>query len=103
LNSIVEETRRLVEEEGIKEVILLGQNVNSYHDLGDNKRLKTAATNGGEDASYQTSNAGFSNMFRLRHGEGHRFVDLLEAVSSLSPELRVRFTSPHPKDYPRLS
>eukprot|EP00985_Skeletonema_marinoi_P006347 scaffold2745_cov66-Skeletonema_marinoi.AAC.1 len=39
-------------------------------------------------------------MFRLRQGDGHRFADLLDAVSALDPELRVRFTSPHPKDYP---
>ncbi|KAL7511142.1 hypothetical protein ACHAXN_008040 [Cyclotella atomus] len=99
--SIVEETTRLVEEEGIKEVVLLGQNVNSYHDLGDRKRQKKRADLVEDNSStYQTSNSGFSNMFRLRDGEGHRFVDLLEAVSSISPELRVRFTSPHPKDYP---
>eukprot|EP00804_Cyclotella_cryptica_P012673 CCRYP_020194-RA/>CCRYP_020194-RA protein AED:0.03 eAED:0.03 QI:359/1/1/1/0.5/0.66/3/780/574 len=104
ISSIVDETRRLLEEEDIKEVILLGQNVNSYHDLGDKKRRrKQQRVNDPEEESnqtYQTSNPGFSNMFRLRDGEGHRFVDLLDAVSSLSPELRVRFTSPHPKDYP---
>ena len=105
LTSIVEETKRLVEEEDIKEVILLGQNVNSYHDLGEGKRRRHkqqqhADSEQDNTTTYQTSNPGFSNMFRLRDGEGHRFVDLLEAVSSLSPELRVRFTSPHPKDYP---
>ena len=99
--SIIDETKRLVEEEGIKEVILLGQNVNSYHDFGDKKRQKNCNDSENDSVStYQTSNPGFSNMFRLRDGGGHRFVDLLEAVSSLSPELRVRFTSPHPKDYP---
>ena len=99
--SVVEETRRLVEEEGIKEVILLGQNVNSYHDnSGVEKRKKQKDVGDDEDSSYQTSNAGFSNIFRLRQGEGHRFADLLDAVSALDPELRVRFTSPHPKDYP---
>ncbi|KAL9178875.1 hypothetical protein ACHAXT_011848 [Thalassiosira profunda] len=97
IESVVEETKRLLEEEGIKEVVLLGQNVNSYHDVRGEKRRGTAER---DDSSYQTSNEGFSNMFRLRHGDGYRFADLLEAVSSLSPELRVRFTSPHPKDYP---
>mmetsp|Transcript_34729 Transcript_34729/g.83929 ORF Transcript_34729/g.83929 Transcript_34729/m.83929 type:complete len:794 (+) Transcript_34729:67-2448(+) len=97
MESVVEETKRLVEQEGIKEVILLGQNVNSYHDVRGEKRRATMKDG---DNSYQTSNDGFSNMFRLRHGGGYRFADLLEAVSNLSPELRVRFTSPHPKDYP---
>jgi len=31
---------------------------------------------------------------------GYYFADLVAQVSDLSPELRVRFTSPHPKDYP---
>jgi MiaB/RimO family radical SAM methylthiotransferase len=98
MESVVEETKRLLDEEGIKEVILLGQNVNSYHDTSGVGRRKQKGV--GDDGSYQTSNAGFSNMFRLRQGEGHRFADLLDAVSALDPELRVRFTSPHPKDYP---
>ena len=29
-----------------------------------------------------------------------RFPDLLRAVADIDPELRVRFTSPHPKDFP---
>jgi len=98
MESVVEETRRLLEEEDVKEIILLGQNVNSYHDVKGEKRRGAMVED--EDSTYQTSNDGFSNMFRLRHGHGYRFADLLEAVSSLSPELRVRFTSPHPKDYP---
>jgi tRNA A37 methylthiotransferase MiaB len=103
MSSVVEETRRLIDEEGIKEVILLGQNVNSYHDNSGVERRKRKGGGGYDDnggGGYQTSNAGFSNMFRLRHGEGYRFADLLDAVSALDPELRVRFTSPHPKDYP---
>ena len=97
MESVVEETKRLLDEEGIKEVILLGQNVNSYHDVVRGEKKEKAVV---QDTTYQTSNVGFSNMFHLRHGDGNRFADLLEAVSSLSPELRVRFTSPHPKDYP---
>ncbi|EJK61235.1 hypothetical protein THAOC_18317 [Thalassiosira oceanica] len=97
LESVVGETRRLLDEEGIREVILLGQNVNSYHD-GRGGRSRNVSN--GDGGTYRTSNDGFSNVFRARHGGGHRFADLLEAVSSLSPELRVRFTSPHPKDYP---
>mmetsp|Transcript_12980 Transcript_12980/g.27308 ORF Transcript_12980/g.27308 Transcript_12980/m.27308 type:complete len:949 (+) Transcript_12980:96-2942(+) len=116
MESVVEETRRLLEEEDIKEVILLGQNVNSYHDTSGVKRKRKGlkdnndveidsdssqkGTNQSDNSGYETSNPGFQNMFRLRDGDGRRFVDLLDAVSQLSPELRVRFTSPHPKDYP---
>jgi tRNA A37 methylthiotransferase MiaB len=29
-----------------------------------------------------------------------RFADLLDEVSDAAPEVRFRFTSPHPKDFP---
>lgn len=38
-------------------------------------------------------------MYKLRSGEGSRFAHLVEAVANLDPELRVRFVSPHPKDF----
>ena len=93
-DSIVSEIQHLVEEEGVKEVVLLGQNVNSYHDKTE------ASIQAKPQSDYNTSNTGFSNLYRLRGGAGYYFADLIEAVSNLSPELRVRFTSPHPKDYP---
>lgn len=39
-------------------------------------------------------------MYKLRDGSGARFVDLLERVSRVDPEVRIRFSSPHPKDFP---
>ena len=39
-------------------------------------------------------------MYKLRNGEGARFADLLALVSEAAPEIRFRFTSPHPKDFP---
>jgi len=39
-------------------------------------------------------------LYKLRGGAGYYFCDLVDAVSAVSPEVRVRFTSPHPKDYP---
>jgi MiaB/RimO family radical SAM methylthiotransferase len=100
MTSIIYEIRRLIDEEGIREVILLGQNVNSYHDSSSSHNNDNGGTTTTATSTYRTSNDGFTNIFRLRHGSGHRFADLLDEVSNLSPELRVRFTSPHPKDYP---
>jgi MiaB/RimO family radical SAM methylthiotransferase len=93
LESIVQEIRHLHEGEGIMEVTLLGQNVNSYHDTS------SEAIEARPESDYAPSNAGFRNRIK-RGGAGYYFADLVEAVSDISPELRVRFTSPHPKDYP---
>lgn len=93
LESIVEEIKRLHWDEGVKEVTLLGQNVNSYHDSSESALVARPET------SYSLSNQGFRSRIR-RNDAGYFFADLLEQVSDISPELRVRFTSPHPKDYP---
>ena len=62
---VVAEVERLAEE-GVHEVTLLGQNVNSY----------------GRDV-------------------GSSFADLLRAVDGVEGIERIRFTSPHPKDFRR--
>ena len=103
LDSIVAEARHLYESEAVKEIVLLGQNVNSYHDRSEGAKAARPAPEGmakERGFGYRTSNDGFTNMFKLRGGAGYYFADLVEAVSDISPELRVRFTSPHPKDYP---
>lgn len=69
----------------------MGQNVNSYHDSSD---ISTVL------ASDHENSAGFSEMFKSRQGNGVRFAELLDRVSDLAPEVRFRFTSPHPKDFP---
>lgn len=74
-DDIVEEVEALAAE-GVVEVTLLGQNVNSY----------------GRDLTRR----------RRHRGEGQRvrplFAELLAAVSGVEGIRRVRFTSPHPKD-----
>jgi len=94
LTSLVDEAKRRFEA-GAREVTLLGQNVNSFHDKSD------AAVLAFPDGAYAPA-AGFGNMFAAAHrdGAGARFADLIAAVADVSPELRVRFTSPHPKDFP---
>eukprot|EP00903_Cladosiphon_okamuranus_P022104 g20326.t1 len=92
LGSIVDEAMRL-RDDGVREITLLGQNVNSYHDRSE------AATAAYKGTDYTTS-AGFGNTFRSRGGAGAYFAELLAEVASAVPEVRVRFTSPHPKDFP---
>lgn len=89
VDSIEREVRTLVEEQGIKEVTLLGQNVNSFRDLSKEPQEPQA-----EIVS------GFKTVYKTKLG-GLRFAELLERVANVSPELRIRFTSPHPKDFPK--
>jgi MiaB/RimO family radical SAM methylthiotransferase len=39
-------------------------------------------------------------LYKLRNKKGLRFAELIDKVSHLAPEVRFRFTSPHPKDFP---
>jgi tRNA A37 methylthiotransferase MiaB len=91
LSSIVDEVQSLVDR-GVKEITLLGQNVNSYHET-------SSSTTAAAADDYTLSNAGFRSRIRRPAG-GYWFADLLDAVASVDREVRVRFTSPHPKDYP---
>jgi tRNA A37 methylthiotransferase MiaB len=43
---------------------------------------------------------GFKETYKLRDGNGVRFAELIDRVSEIAPEVRFRFTSPHPKDFP---
>ena len=89
VDSIEQEVRNLVEQQGIKEVTLLGQNVNSFRDLSKETQEPVAAQ----------IVPGFKTVYKTKLG-GLRFAELLERVANISPELRIRFTSPHPKDFP---
>ena len=93
--SIVLEVEELVETNNMKEVVLLGQNVNSYHD-----RSEAALEARPLAITPSLSNEGFRNRIKRPSMGGYTFMDLVEAIADISPELRVRFTSPHPKDYP---
>lgn len=67
--SIIDECKDLFEK-GYKEVTLLGQNVDSYHYIASDQQDADAVT----------------------------FAALLEKVALISPLLRVRFSTSHPKD-----
>ncbi|XP_075033762.1 mitochondrial tRNA methylthiotransferase CDK5RAP1 isoform X2 [Mixophyes fleayi] len=89
LHSILEEVRML-SGQGVKEVTLLGQNVNSYIDRSSVQFPPTETSH---------LSRGFSTVYKPKTG-GLRFVDVLDQVSRIDPEMRIRFTSPHPKDFP---
>ena len=74
IESILREVRDL-RDRGYKEVTLLGQNVNSY-------RFENQAADGTENAGQTVTD----------------FPGLLRAVAGAVPEMRVRFTTSHPKD-----
>lgn len=63
IESILDEIKTL-NDQGYREVTLLGQNVNSYND------------------------------------QGRRFAELMYRASQVDPELRIRFSTSHPKDFP---
>uniref|UniRef100_A0A914Z949 CDK5RAP1-like protein n=1 Tax=Panagrolaimus superbus TaxID=310955 RepID=A0A914Z949_9BILA len=88
LESIIEEVKQL-SAEGFKQIILLGQNVNSYRDTSQVTLL----------TSEKSSVAGFKTIYKPKSG-GRTFATLLEKISDIDPEIRIRFTSPHPKDFP---
>ena len=41
---------------------------------------------------------GFKSVYKPRRA-GRQFAELLDAVAAVDPEMRIRFTSPHPKDF----
>jgi MiaB/RimO family radical SAM methylthiotransferase len=89
-DSIVDEVKAL-RDNGIKEVTLLGQNVNSYLDQGYE----------GDDAqSVHKNTPGFRELYKSRNKKGLRFAELIDKLSDIAPDVRFRFTSPHPKDFP---
>jgi tRNA-2-methylthio-N6-dimethylallyladenosine synthase len=77
-DSIVHECKELFEN-GYKEVTLLGQNVDSYYYLNPNPSPS--------EIEKGTANA-----------QPVTFAALLEMVAQISPELRIRFSTSHPKD-----
>jgi tRNA-2-methylthio-N6-dimethylallyladenosine synthase len=76
-HSILNEAKELISK-GFKEVTLLGQNVDSYK------------------WSEEENNKAWINKKGIN--EVVNFANLLEMVAQLSPQLRIRFSTSHPKD-----
>lgn len=85
----IENEAKMLADQNVKEITLLGQNVNSYRDL--------SSDSDGENATNLVS--GFKTVYKTKKG-GMRFAELLERVAESVPDVRIRFTSPHPKDFP---
>lgn len=83
VESILREVRDL-HEHGYKEVTLLGQNVNSY--LGELKSKNEEVNSDGNDGKGDDKS------------EKVAFPALLRMVAEAVPDMRIRFTTSHPKD-----
>ena len=77
--SIVDECKQLVVD-GYKEVTLLGQNVDSYLWYGGGPKKD------------------FDILSQEEQDKSTNFAELLAMVAEVSPSLRVRFSTSHPKD-----
>ncbi len=76
--SIISETKNLLNK-GYKEITLLGQNVDSYFWNGDGAKKDLIKSKADNSAAIN-------------------FARLLQMVAEISPELRIRFSTSHPKD-----
>jgi len=105
--SILAEAKDLFER-GYREVTLLGQNVDSYqwsHTKGDHAKTNDLT----DDMNTLTGDALLDALskeselpaHRLKTGLGNadvNFAQLLAQVAEISPDLRIRFSTSHPKD-----
>ncbi|MDB5018842.1 MAG: miaB 1 [Mucilaginibacter sp.] len=94
--SIVKECTDLFNQ-GYREVTLLGQNVDSYK--WGQQSPKVGESESPEAGSYNLENQKVSPTGKDLEGAGVvNFASLLEMVASINSELRVRFSTSHPKD-----
>ena len=94
--SIIAEVTDLYHQ-GYKEVTLLGQNVDSYKWT---KKPQSFSEGEGSASTTKIAEPSAKNSLSLGEGWGEavNFAQLLEMVALVSPEVRVRFSTSHPKD-----
>nr|WP_294898702.1 MiaB/RimO family radical SAM methylthiotransferase [uncultured Pedobacter sp.] len=97
--SIIREAEEL-RDAGYKEITLLGQNVDSYKWVPHPLSFSEGEGSAGETDNLVNKSAG-SNSLSFGEGWGEapvNFAKLLEMVAAVSPDIRVRFSTSHPKD-----
>jgi tRNA-2-methylthio-N6-dimethylallyladenosine synthase len=77
--TIIQEVQTL-SEAGYKEITLLGQNVDSYLWFGGGPKIE------------------YKHLTEEQKNSSVNFAQLLEMVASVNPNMRVRFSTSHPKD-----
>ena len=95
--------------EGVKEITLLGQNVNSYNyqenqgsmhaQSKDVEALTVEKEASSRVGGLKETFPGFRTLYKPKP-QGFTFEQLLDRLSLRFPGTRFRFTSPHPKDFP---
>eukprot|EP00873_Tetraselmis_striata_P009339 jgi/Tetstr1/429603/TSEL_019501.t1 len=92
---IVPFTRGRERSRGAASILREVENVNSYSDtseVGDAEAAPAADPFG----AYAP---GFTSVYKPQRGRALTFAELLDRVARVDPEMRIRFTSPHPKDF----
>jgi tRNA-2-methylthio-N6-dimethylallyladenosine synthase len=101
-DELVAEVRAMAAE-GVREVTLLGQNVNSYgRDLRESAAVTIAPSGPVVSPGHARREARAPGQMRAGRQVGGRssrtFAELLHALDAVEGIERIRYTSPHPKD-----
>lgn len=127
VQSILDEVKELIQtnpennnQTPIKEIVLLGQNVNSYRDESSPSNIlslssETLITPGFTQRSKPRRRSTLASSSPEENNDvngvvtlpsepslyyGVNFGELLVRVAEIDPEVRIRFQSPHPKNFP---
>jgi len=93
LSSIVDECMEL-EQQGFREITLLGQNVNSYRD-----HLSVGSGSYGTNGTDKSHPKNPINFINPGSDNFLDFSDLLAACARAIPNVRIRYTTSHPQDF----
>lgn len=96
IDEIISDAKRIIDNGG-KEIILLGQNVNSYHHSSP-----LVILNGSEESPEKETGRSFvvtqDDNKNPRNDKGIGFSELLKSINNIPGDFIIKFTSNHPKD-----